>query len=107
MVEVTIKAIVEEDRRLHLALPEDMPVGPVEVTVRSVPEAPVITPGAELTRDQARAILAAAGLLSTGRIAPPDAVRLTDEEREELALLFGGEPDMATLIAQDRDEQWD
>jgi hypothetical protein len=103
MASVTIKAIVEEDRQLHIALPDEMPLGPVEITIKSVPE---IVLGGELTREQARAILAAAGLLGTGPY-PPGTVRLTEEEQEELGRLFGGEPDMATLISQDRDERWD
>lgn len=107
MVSVTVKAIVDEARQLHITVPDDMPPGPVEVTITPVAAVPPITPGAELTREQARAILLEAGLLSTGYHAPPGAVRLTAEEEEELGRLYGGAPDMATLISQDREERWD
>jgi hypothetical protein len=107
MTIITVKAILDKDRQLHIGLPDEMPPGPVEVTVKSLPDMPHIAPGGELTRDQARALLAAAGLLATGPYAPPGTVRLTEEEEEELGRLFGGEPDMATLISQDRDERWD
>lgn len=33
MIQVTISAIVGEDRQLHITLPDDFPLGPVEVTI--------------------------------------------------------------------------
>ena len=107
MTLVTIKAVVEEDRQLHLALPEDMPLGPVEITVRPVSVATEIVPGPELTREQWRELFAAAGMLSTGRYAPPDAKPLSEEEREELAQLYSGEPSVSDMIIEDRRERWD
>ena len=107
MVTVTVQAIVDEARQLHIVVPDELPLGPVEVLITTLPVAPRPIPGAELTREQARAILLEAGLLSTAYHAPPNAVRLTAEEEEELGRLYGGEPDMATLISQDREERWD
>ena len=57
MVTVTVRAIVDEARQLQIVVPDEMPLGPVEVLITALPVAPPLTPGAELTRDQARAIL--------------------------------------------------
>ena len=107
MTLVTIKAIVEEDRQLHLALPEDMPLGPVEVIVKPMPEVSGIDLGPKVSREQARAILAGAGLLSTERYASPDAELLAAEEQEEPLRLPDGAPDTSTLIEESRRERWD
>ena len=77
------------------------------VTITPLLEVLEIVPGAELTRDQARAILAAAGLLSTWRFAPSDTEPLSEEEREELAQLYGGEPSVSDMIIEARRERWD
>jgi hypothetical protein len=81
-----------------------MPLGPVEVTINTVPE---IVPGNELTREQARTILAEAGLLSTARYASPDAARLAAEDQDEPLQLPDGAPDTSTLIEESRCERWD
>ena len=103
MATVTVQAILGEDRQLHITLPEDIPAGPVEVTITSTaPREQSVAPGAELTREQLRALLAEAGALSTKRYAPPDASPLTDEEREALGTLPPGAPDTWQLIDEDR-----
>jgi hypothetical protein len=104
---VTLKAVVDEERQLHLVLPDDMPLGPVEVTVKSVPDLRGILLGPDLTREQARAILAEAGLLSTAHYASPDAALLAAEEQEEPIRLPDGAPDTSTLIEESRRERWD
>jgi hypothetical protein len=104
MTSVTIKAVVDEGRQLHIVVPDDMPLGPVEVTVMSVADAPENVPDDEV---QTRAMLVEAGLLNTGRYAPPDAKPLSEEEREELARLYSGEPSVSDMIIEDRRERWD
>ena len=98
MVTVTVQAIVDEARQLHIALPDEMPLGPVEVLITTLLVAPPPIPGAELTRGQARALMAAAGVLSTVRYAPPDARPLSEEEREEFGRLAPGSPDTLHII---------
>ncbi|MFN8515739.1 MAG: hypothetical protein U0841_24790 [Chloroflexia bacterium] len=107
MVLVKFNATVEEDRQLHIALPDDMPLGPVEVTVKPIAASPETTPEPELTREQWRERFAAAGLPSTARYAPPDAKPLSEEEREELAQLYSGEPGVSDMIIEDRRDRWD
>ena len=107
MVLVKFDATVEEDRQLHISLPDDMPLGPVEVIVKTVPGVSSAAIGLDLSREQARAILAEAGLLSTARYASPDAARLAAEEQEEPLRLPDGAPDTSTLIEESRRERWD
>jgi hypothetical protein len=98
---ITVNATVGEDRRLAVELPPDAPVGPVEVQIRplSGEDAPARHP---LTREEARARLLAAGLLSTARYAPEDAQPLSPEESERLSHLFASERLTSELIDEDR-----
>jgi hypothetical protein len=107
MTLVTLKAILDEDRQLHITLPDEMPPGPVEVTVKSVPAQSGIALGPEVSREQARAILAQAGLLSMARYASSNADQLAAEEQEEPISLPEGAPDTSTLIEESRRERWD
>ena len=103
MKSITLVTVVNEDRRLALDLPADIPAGPVELTIRPLTAAR----DAEgvLTREVVRDKLMAAGLLSTARYAPPDAVPLSHEEREQLGRLFAGPRPLAALIDEDRGAQ--
>ena len=83
VTQIKVRAVINEDRQLVVELPDGVPIGPVELVIR-----PLAIPPARsqpLTREVARARLLAAGLLSTTRYAPPDAVPLSDEELEALA----------------------
>ena len=102
MVSVTVKGIINAQRQLEIALPDDLPAGAVEVTITPVVAVPALAPGEELTRERVRALLAAEGALVTTRYAPPGAVPLTDEERDELGRLSPGAPDTSQLIDEDR-----
>ncbi len=102
MVSITVKGIITEDRQLVVVLPDNLPPGPVEVTITTLPISPDLAPSGELTRERLRALLAAEGALVTTRYAPPGAVPLTDEEREELGRLPPGAPDTSQLIDEDR-----
>ncbi len=83
MTSITVTATVGDDRHLEIDLPNDVPVGPVELVIKPRPAATVGQP--ELTCDEIRARLKAAGLLSEGWHVPEDAEPLSDEELEELA----------------------
>ncbi len=63
MVAITLDATVDKDRNLIIHLPDDMPTGRVEVTIRSVEAQTTTQPF--LSRQEARAKLLAAGRLST------------------------------------------
>jgi hypothetical protein len=104
MSTVTLNVVVGEDRRLTLELPEEIPAGPIEVTIRPVETEPVVTSSEPLTLERARALFAAAGMLSTAFHAPPGTVELTPEERERLGRYYVGPVEMSVLIDEDRGE---
>jgi len=99
---ITIDAQVSLDRQLIYTLPPEVPVGHVKLIILPI-EAPDTTNNQPLTREEARRRLLAAGKLVTTLIAPPDAVALSDEEREQIGRLFGDESvTTLDLIDQDR-----
>jgi hypothetical protein len=102
MSTVTLNVVVGEDRHLAIDLPDEIPAGPIEVTIRTLAVETGEVPAGEMTRERARALLAAAGRLSTARYAPPDAEPLTDEEREEIGREFGALGPVSELIIEDR-----
>lgn len=103
---ITITAVVDENHRLTVKLPAEIPVGPVEVTIRPLQAevSPVETkaPSQPLTREVARAKLLAGGLLSTGYHAPEGTVPLTPEELLEVGRLPPGARPSEELIDEDR-----
>lgn len=60
------------DRQLLVEIPDNVPTGLVQVTIEFTEPVPIGNEGA--AREQARALLSAAGLLSTAWKAPPDFV---------------------------------
>jgi hypothetical protein len=63
---------VGEDRRLTIQVPNDIPLGKVEVTLRATDK--------PLTREEARARLLAAGALSTAHHVPDIPEAISDED---------------------------
>ena len=100
MKTVTLRATVDEARQLRVDVPAEIPIGPVELVIRSLAGAP--SEETDLSRDTARAKLAARGLLGAGPYAPPDAVPLSAEERDRIGQLFAGTEPLAVLIDEDR-----
>jgi hypothetical protein len=102
MSTITLNVVVGEDRHLAIDLPEEIPAGPIEVTIRSVVAQANDASGEPLTLERARALLAAAGMLSTAFHAPPGTVELTPEERHKLGQYYVGPEEMSVLIDEDR-----
>jgi hypothetical protein len=100
METITITAMVDEHRHLELDMPADLPIGPVELTIRPLPAHP--SSAAASPKEAIRAALAAASLLSTSQFAPPDASRLSIEERLRLGRLFSDARCLAAQIDEDR-----
>lgn len=96
MTDVTLSATVGEDRRLVIDLPDEIPPGEVEVVVRPKRDT--------MTREEARRLLAEAGLLSTWHKAPPGTKPLTPEERMEIGKMPPGARPSEELIDEDRGE---
>lgn len=103
MVAIRLTAVVGEDRRLVIDLPEDTPTGPVELVIRLKPVEPTGTP-VNLAREAARVKLLAAGALVTHFDIPEDAVPLSLEERIRLGTMAAGARGSEELIDEDRGE---
>jgi len=97
---ITLTGLIDQDRHLIVNLPDNIPAGPVELIIR-----PLSAATGSLDREQARAMLRAAGLLSEGRSAPPNARPLTPDEAERLSHRLAGPRRSDELIAEDRDER--
>ena len=100
MTSITVTATIGEDRRLEIDLPKDIPIGPVELVIKPLSAGPTAKP--QRTRDEIRARLKAAGILSEGWHVPEDAEPLSDEELEKLGQLFAGPQPISDLIDEDR-----
>lgn len=100
---ITIHTEVPASRRVTLTLPDDMPLGPIEVVVRPLLREQAHTEAAELTRDEITKRLRAAGLLWEFK-APPDAVDHSPEEIMRVGALFVGDRPSHELIDEDRGE---
>jgi hypothetical protein len=98
---ITIEAEVGQDHRLVDALPPEVPVGRVKLIIEPVEEssAPAKRP---LTREEARAILLAAGKLVTDIHAPEGTVALTPEELLRVGQLPPGARSSDELVDEDR-----
>lgn len=109
---ITITVTVDESR--HLIVPDDILPGRFKLTFErltngetSEPENGQPVTSETLTREEARRRLKAAGLLMEFE-ASPDAIELSQEERERLAKLFGeaGDRPISDLIIEDREERF-
>ncbi|MEO8610887.1 MAG: hypothetical protein ABI690_23520 [Chloroflexota bacterium] len=100
MKPITLSAVVGEDRRLIIDLPSDTPVGQVELVIRPAMAMPPSS--ANMTREEARAILLAAGSLVTTIHAPEGTVPLTPEQILEIRKLPPGARSSDELVDEDR-----
>jgi hypothetical protein len=98
MTEITLSAVIREDRRLIIELPPDTPVGLVELSIRALGTASL--PNSE--RNAAREQLLQAGLLRTDITAPAGTVDLTAQEILELGRLPEHAPSSHQTIDEDR-----
>lgn len=97
---ITLTGMVDKNRHLVVTLPEDIPSGPVELVIRPLPDTTAVT--GQPTREQAQAMLRAAGLLNETPSAPPDARPLTPEEAVRLGRQLAGPRRSDELIDEDR-----
>jgi len=100
MSSVTLSAVVGPDHKLVIDVPGEIPPGPVSVVIQPVAQSQ--GPTRELTREEARARLLAAGKLVTEFNTPADARPLTRKERHELGRLPPGARPSEELIDEDR-----
>jgi len=100
MVAVKLSAVVGEDRQLVIHVPDEVPLGPVELVIQSTQEAPISS--SNPAREAARIKLLAAGVLLTHIEVPEDAVPLTLEERLRIGTMPPEARPSEELIDEDR-----
>lgn len=104
MVAIRLNAVVGDDRKLIIQLPNDIPPGDIELIVRTVEPNTASTTLVNPAREAAKAKLLAAGALVTVFNVPSEAVRLTVEERMRLGTLPSDSKSSLDLINEDRGE---
>jgi hypothetical protein len=100
MVAIKLKALVDENRRLVIDLPDDVPIGPVELTITAYPRE--VGAPENPAREAARAKLLAAGALMTRVNVPNDTVLLSPEALLEIGRLPDSARTSEALIDEDR-----
>jgi len=104
MQPITLTAVVDEKRRIMIDLPEDVPTGKVKITVETIAED--VSSDFKTRREQLIAKFNAAGIAVTnGKYAPPDAVPLSQEERERLWKKMAAGKTALELIDEEREER--
>lgn len=97
---VRLSTVIGEDRKLVIELPADVPTGPAQIDL-------VVHAGSdtqELTLEEARERMRAAGRLSTVWKPPEGAVILSDEELWALGEMPPDAPPSEQLVREDRGE---
>ncbi len=96
---IRLSAVVNEKHELIVTLPDDVPVGPVELVLQ-----PVQLSEPTNERETILAQLKAAGILvkPEDMHIPPDLEYISDEELLEIGVLPEGAPRTDQLIAEDR-----
>lgn len=106
MQPITITAIVDEKRRIMIDLPDDVPTGPVKITVEEAENIDLLDSG---SREWIQAKLRAAGLLAENVLSAEEiamAEELSEDEETELAARFAGGRSSQELIDEDREERF-
>jgi hypothetical protein len=110
VTEIHLAVTVGENRRLDVQLPDDAPIGPVEVTIRAASTTGMSgvttsTAGsgiADTTRASVRAKMLAAGFLTEVHHAPSGARALSVDERIRAGTLPPGSRPSEELIDEER-----
>ena len=103
MVAVRLSAMVTEDHELIVQVPQEIPVGPVELLIQTPqPSSSLIENPA---REAARIKLAAAGLLSNIHRLPAGTHIPTDDEVRKAGILPPVARPSEDLINEDRNER--
>lgn len=98
---IRLTAVITEEHELNLTVPDDVPIGNVEVLIRQMPSTPSNNPA----REAARTKLAAAGLLSSASYLPPGTRIPSDAEVAAAGILPPNVRPSEALVSEDRDER--
>jgi hypothetical protein len=100
---IRLSGVINENHELIVTLPDDVPVGPVELVLQPI-TAPNQTEEPTTERERIRAQLMAAGVLvkPEDMHIPADLEYVSDEELLEIGVLPEGAPRTDQLIDEDR-----
>ena len=101
MQPIILTAVVDEKRRIMIDLPDDLPLGPIELVIRPL----IANSDHEMTREEMRARLIAAGHSSNTQLSP-DALDVSQEERLRIANLLLHQRPLSESIIEDREERF-
>lgn len=104
MKPIKLTAEVDESRRLIIDLPDDMPLGTVEVVIQQVSFEP-LDPSQPLIREEVKRRMQALGLMAEIDV-PPDAVELSEQERHHIWRLVADKRSTLDLVNEDREERF-
>ena len=101
---IRLSGLVNENHELIVTLPDDVPVGPVELVLQPVANAPEPVKEPTTEREQVLAQLRAAGLLvkPEDMHIPPNLEYVSDEELLEIGILPEDAPRSDQLIDEGR-----
>lgn len=105
MQPIMLTTVVDEKRRIMIDLPEDVPLGEVEVELVIRPLASEVPPD-PITREWVQARLRAAGLLAEDDYEDDEIEELSPEEEERLGKLLAEPRSVDELIYEDREERF-
>jgi len=104
MQPIVLTAVVDEKRRIMIDLPDDLPLGVVELEVFIHPIRPDNEAPNPITIEWVRAKLKLEGLLAEDEFS--EAEELTPEEEERLGHLLQAGTSAADLVYEDREERF-
>lgn len=105
MQPIILTTVVDKKRRIMIDLPEDVPLGEVEVELVVRPLASEVPPD-PITREWVQARLRAVGLLAEDDYEDEEIEEISEEELERLGKLFAGDRPLSELIDEDREERF-
>lgn len=97
---ITLSVEIGEDHRLVIQLPPDTPIGTAQVTI--YPQGATSEAVTNPAREEARAKLLAANILSTAHRVPENAPVVSPEERERIWALFSQGKTSDEIIDEER-----
>lgn len=95
---ITLSVEVGQDHRLVIQLPDDVPPGLVDITIKPSVSSEQLGSAREIARSK----LLAAGKLNENYALPEGFTRPSDEELQKLVVVVPGTPSIDEIIDEDR-----
>lgn len=100
---ITITAVVDEKRRIIIDLPDDIPLGKINLMIQAKMLDDMLDTD-DVSHKEIQAKLIAAGLVSPSGPSP-DAIDVSDEELERLGYVFANARPLSKLIDKEREDR--